>query len=161
MEILEGRGESAKAVSSVSKESEAFIREQMANPPDSEVHEAEATGVEMIGIEAKPDGSWSELVVEDGVAEAPELVVINEVTEAPEPIVVAQPETMAAEDRFELVGDSGQFRETLCLDPHAATLLRKALKGRKCADACLFPERQELHAITWPDYQKVIVRPYD
>lgn len=159
MAILEERGESAKSVSSVSKASEAFIREQMTATADSEEHEAEADpdGAERVALPAEADGTWTELTSDD--EDAPE-VLLQEVTGDLEP-VTTEPEVMAADDRFELVSDNGAFRETLCLDPHAAALLRKALKGRQVVDACLYPDRQELHATTWPDYQKVIVRPYD
>jgi hypothetical protein len=69
-------------------------------------------------------------------------------------------EQMPESDRFEMLTDGGAFREMLCLDPVTADRLRAALKGRSIADATLLPERGELVAVTWPCYQKLVVK-YD
>ena len=61
-------------------------------------------------------------------------------------------------DRIPLLADNGAYRGTLCLDPTTAERLRAALKGRSVADATLHPERGELVAVTWPCYQKLVVR---
>ncbi len=62
--------------------------------------------------------------------------------------------TMPAEDTFHLVETGEEF----CLDPTTAERLRRALKGRQLANACVHVDRCECIAVTWPCYQKITVR---
>lgn len=71
-----------------------------------------------------------------------------------------QGDTMPAGDRFEVVDCRGAFRETACLDPALANLVRAALKPhQKICDYTLNLDRGEFVFVTYPDAQKVRI-PY-
>lgn len=114
------------------------------------------------------EGQWGigeDSTTPESFAADPEGLHIEQLPPAEPPIDPDLPPAVLdhepAEDAINLVSDGGGFRGRLLLEPVTAARLQAALKGRQCADACLYPERCELVAVTWPDYQKIIIRTED
>ena len=161
-EFLEGLGEKGHHLSHVSAEAELLARDHfVVVPPENLPYADEQTTWEAFNADPATDEDQAEFI------ETMEWLrsIDGEVREIDTPGI--DPELPAATgdhvpvpeaDRIALLADNGVYRGTLCLDPSTAEKLREALKGRSVADATLHPERGELVAVTWPDYQKLVVR---
>jgi hypothetical protein len=149
-DFLEGLGEKRSHLAGVSPEADALAREHFAGQQlDALIYADEMTTFEAFAAAAHQmplslDGEVREI---DPPPIDPDL-----------PGAACEYEAVGFNNTIPLLADNGAHRGTLCLDPGTAEKLRAALKGRSVADATLLPERGELVAVTWPCYQKIVVR---
>lgn len=163
-QFLEGLGEKGHHLSQVSPEAELLARDHFVDANKMPYEAVPVTDEDQakFEVEAEEFAEWESQQVwtdpeywsTDGEVREVDTPGIDPDLPAATGDHVPVPEA----DRITLLADNGAYRGTLCFDPSTAEKLRAALRGRSVADATLHPARGELVAVTWPDYQKLVVR---